>query len=324
MTVRLKRTAVIAGIACVSLSLASTSASADEGGVSFWLPGQLASFAAVPGEPGWSLPLVYYHASASAGGQKHFVVGGNLVAGLDANVNLVFFAPTYTITEPLLGGQAAMSVVWAAGTSRVGVDAVVTGPRGNPVNLSRTDTVSGGSDLYPFGTLKWHDGKNNWITYVMGGIPTGAYQVGRLANLGLNHWSVDTGGGYTYLDSKKGHEFSIVGGFTYNWENPDTDYKNGIDSHLDWAASQFLNERVHVGAAGYVYYQLTGDSGSGATLGPFKSRVFGVGPQAGYFFPVGSQKGYVNLRGYWEFDAKNRAEGWNLWLTLSLPLEASR
>ena len=32
----------------------------------------------------------------------------------------------------------------------------------------------------------------------------------------------------------------------------------------DWALSQFLNEQVHVGINGYIYYQLSGDSGAGA------------------------------------------------------------
>lgn len=114
------------------------------------------------------------------------------------------------------------------------------------------------------------------------------------------------------LDSKKGHEFSIDGGFTYNFENPDTDYRNDVDSHIDWAASQFLNEQTHVGVVGYFFQQLSADSGSGAKLGAFKSRVAGIGPEIGYFFPMGKEKGYVNLKGYWEFAAQNRAEGFNL------------
>ena len=69
---------------------------------------------------------------------------------------------------------------------------------------------------------------------------------------------------------------------------------------------------------GYAYQQLTADSGAGATLGDFKSRVFAVGPQVGYIFPVGDMQGYVNLRGYGEFGAKNRAEGWNVWLTFAI------
>ena len=42
--------------------------------------------------------------------------------------------------------------------------------------------------------------------------------------------------------------------------------------------------------------------------------------QVGHFFPVGKQKGYVNLKAYWEFAAQNRAEGWNLWVSVALPL----
>ena len=101
------------------------------------------------------MPLVYYHTSADAGGSRNFAVGGNLVAGIDVSANLVFFAPTYTWAEPVLGGQAAFSLVWAAGQMQVGADAVITGPRGNTINRSRTDTVEGGADLYPLATLKW-------------------------------------------------------------------------------------------------------------------------------------------------------------------------
>ena len=160
------------------------------------------------------------------------------------------------------------------------------------------------------------------MAYTMLAAPTGAYDVSRLANISTHHWAIDAGGGYTYLDAKKGREFSVVAGLTYNFENPDTDYRNGVDGHIDWAASQFFSERLHAGLAGYFYHQLGGDSGAPDVLGDFKSRTNGIGPQVGYFFPVGSGKGYVNLKGYWEFDARNRPEGWNAYLTVALPLEA--
>ena len=44
-----------------------TAATADEGGVSFWLPGFFGSLAAAPQQPGWSLTSIYYHTSVSAG-----------------------------------------------------------------------------------------------------------------------------------------------------------------------------------------------------------------------------------------------------------------
>ncbi|MGE3871965.1 MAG: transporter, partial [Parvibaculaceae bacterium] len=80
--------------------------------------------------------------------------------------------------------------------------------------------------------------------------------------------------------------------------------------------------QVHAGVAGYYYQQLTGDSGSGATLGDFESRVLGIGPQIGYFVPAGEMQAYVNVKGFYEFDAQNRPEGWSAWLTIALTPKA--
>jgi len=302
------------------LAAASTMSVADEGGVSFWLPGQFGSFAAVPADPGWSLASVYYHSSTSAGADKTFPRSGRLTAGLDVTADLIFLVPSYVFTEPLLGGQAAVSMAGAFGRVKADVNATLTGPGGSALSGNQGDSLTGVADLYPMGSLKWNRGVHNFMAYTMLGVPVGSYDVGRLANLGTNHWSVDVGGGYTYLDAQKGHEFSAVLGFTYNFENNATRYKNGIDGHLDWAASQFLSAQTFVGLVGYFYQQLTGDSGAGAVLGDFKSQVSAIGPQVGYFFPVGGQKWFVNLKGYYEFDARHRTEGWNAWLTLAIPL----
>src|SRR3981081_3280933 len=42
-------------------------ARADQGGVSFWLPGLFGSLAATPQQPGWSLGTIYYHTSVTGG-----------------------------------------------------------------------------------------------------------------------------------------------------------------------------------------------------------------------------------------------------------------
>lgn len=107
-------------------------------------------------------------------------------------------------------------------------------------------------------------------------------------------------------------------GFTYNFRNPYTDYQNGVSMHIDWGASQFITKQLQVGLVGYWYNQLTADIGVAPILGDFKSRVGGIGPQVGYLFPVGNLQGYLNLKGYWEFAAQNRAKGWNTWLTFSI------
>lgn len=317
----------IEGRKCAAAALlvaASTVSVADEGGVSFWLPGQFGSFAAVAGDPGWSLPLVYYHAATDAGAGKSFPRGGQVRAGLDVKADLLLAVPTYVFTEPVLGAQASFSVAGLFGSAKVGVDATLTGPGGRTLTGSQSDSLTSVGDLYPSAALRWNRGTHNFMAYTMAGVPVGSYDAARLANLGTNHWSLDAGGGYTYLNPKSGRELSATLGFTYNFENPDTDYKNGISGHLDWAVSQFFSEQLHVGAVGYFYRQLSGDSGAGAVLGDFKSRVYAAGPQIGFFFPVGGQKWYVNLKGYYEFDARNRPEGWNTWVTLVIPLGGQR
>jgi len=44
--------------------------------------------------------------------------------------------------------------------------------------------VAGGSNLYPTGSFKRHDGNDYWMVYAAADIPSGVHHVGRLANLG--------------------------------------------------------------------------------------------------------------------------------------------
>lgn len=292
---------------------------ADEAGVGFWLPGNFGSFAAAPSDAGWALPLIYYYGDAAESASTTFLRGGRLVAGVEATSNLVFAAPTYTFAEPIAGGQAAVSVAIAFGEVKAGIEATFSGAAGDIFSGAENDSRTGVSDLYPTASLKWNKEIHNYMVYASAGVPIGAYDKDRLANLGTNHWAFDVGSGYTYFDKK--NELSVVLGFTYNLENPDTNYKNGVDAHIDWAASHFFSPRFHAGLVGYVYHQISGDSGSGAILGDFKSAVSGIGPQAGWFL---ENESYINLKAYYEFEARNRPDGWNLWLTLAIPFSDTK
>ncbi len=297
--------------------LAPPPAWADQGGVPFWFSGQFASLAAVPATPGWSLATLPYYYSGSADASKSFQHGNTLIAGLNTTASLLLFQLGYAFEEKLLGGQPYVGVGWGPGINRTSADLTLSPPG---LGGSRSDSVTGGTDLYPFASLTWSHGNDNWMTYLTGDIPVGAYNANRLANLGIGHAAIDVGGGYTYLNSSTGREASAVVGVTYNWENSQTNYKNGIDSHLDWAASQFLSANWQVGVVGYAYYQLTGDSGSGNKVGAFKSRIAAFGPELGYVFKLNGQPAYANLRGYYEFWAQNRVEGYAIFATISIPL----
>jgi hypothetical protein len=314
------------------------SARADEDGVSFWIPGFFGSLAATPQQPGWSLTSILYNTNVSASGNAAIAreirigdlpkttinISGN--ANVHADATIGFVAPTYVFATPVLGGQASAILLAGYGNNDTSLNANVTatanigGMTVGPfsASISRHQDTTGFTDLIPIFIDRWNAGVNNYMAYITGDIPVGLYSSSNLANIGIGHGAIDGGVGYTYFDEKLGHEFSAVLGFTGNFENHSTGYTNGIDMHLDWGASQFLTKQVQVGLVGYVYEQLTGDSGCAPVLCPFKSRVIGIGPQIGYIFPVAGMQGYVNLKGYGEFDSANRPDGWNVWLTFVL------
>jgi hypothetical protein len=321
--------AVLAAAAIASMPKSSL---ADEGGVSFWLTGQFGSLAAVPQQPGWSIASVFYHTSLSGSrevaaareitvNKLKRTVNVNLDLNLKARADLVFLSPTYVFETPVLGGQLAVGMAGAYGHNSTSLNGILTTSVGSltatrPGNIS--DARDGFGDLYPQVSLRWNSGVNNFMTYLLGDIPVGTYDSSRLSNFGIGHGAIDGGVGYTYFAPEAGHEFSVVTGLTGNTTNRATDYQNGIDWHLDWGVSQFLSEQLHVGALGYVYKQLGGDSGAALILGENKSLVAGIGPQIGYLFPIGNMQGYLGLKAYWEIAADRRADGWNAWLTLAI------
>jgi hypothetical protein len=314
---KIRNVGVLGCTFALAVGICSGTALADEGGVGFWLPGQFGSLVAVQSEPGWTFPVVYNHPSASARAGTEFRRGAEITAGLVTRSDLVQITPTYTFSLPVAGGQASIGLAVSFGSAETGVNAIVFAPGGESASVAKHQSLVGGSDLYPSATLKWKRGNNNYMIYTMEGAPTGSYSVSRIANIGLNHWAADAGGAYTYFDST--NEFSAALGFTYNFENPATHYRNGANSHLDWGASHFVSHPTHIGLVGYSYCQLTGDSGAGAVLGPFKSRVSAVGPQVGHSFGNTDNPWYVNVKAYYEFAARNRAVGWNVWVTVGIP-----
>jgi hypothetical protein len=324
----------VAGMAIGAVAVAPQSALADQGGVSFWVPGLFGSLAAVPGQPGFNFATVYYHTSVGASGsvaaqkqieigqlQRNFNLNLNLNLDLNARANIVFLVPGYTFETPIFGGQLWVGMAAITGKQTATLDGTLTASIG-PLTVTRqgqiSDTASGFADLFPQATLKWNHGVHNTMIYGMTNIEVGTYDSRRLANLGLGHNAIDGGIGYTYFDPAKGHEFSVVAGTTYNFTNKHTDYRNGQDYHIDAATAQFLSKTFFVGAVGYYYDQFSADQGSLPILGEVKSRVLGIGPQMGFIIPMGEMQGYLNFKAYFESNAHDRPDGWNAWVTFQL------
>jgi len=214
---------------------------ADESGISFWLPGNYASLAAAPQTPGSALGTVYYHTSVNASGNvaaaREIQVGRfspnvnvNLNLSLSGQGDLVILAPSYTFATPVLGGQLNVSVASYFGRNAASIAGTLTAVVG-PIVATRTgmleDSLTSYGDLIPTASLRWNQGVNNYMVYVTGDAPVGDYNSARLANLGIGHGAIDAGAGYTYLNPATGDELSGVAGFTYNFKNPDTQYRSG-------------------------------------------------------------------------------------------------
>ena len=318
-----------------SVTMTPTIVQADEGGVSFWIPGLFGSLAASPLVPGFAVSTTYYHTSVNAGADVAFArqvsrgnlqvnFTGNLAANLKAEAELPWAVPSYTFAERFLGGQATVMMLVPYGTTRTSVDTTLTGNLGlgGPgftISPGTSDRMNGFGDLYPMFTLRWNQGVDNYMLYATGNLTVGRYHQQSLANLGIGHNAFDAGGSYTYLDQKSGMEFSATLGFTFNFENTHTQYQNGVDMHLDMGASRFLTKQLQLGLVAYGYQQVSCDSGSGDRVGCFESRVFGAGPQVGYIIPIDEHlQGYLNIKAYKEFGEQHRPAGWNTWVTFAI------
>jgi hypothetical protein len=215
-----------------TIEVLSPPARADEGGVSFWVPGTFGSLAATPQQPGWSLTFIFYDTSVSAGNEvalaREFRIGKiplnltpNLNASLESPSGNASITPAYVFATPVLGGQAAISLMGVYGRASTSVTGALTGTLATPSGTmpflrsdSIGDSVWGFGDLYPQFSLRWNNGVHNFMTYMTGDVPVGAYDSVRLSNIGIGHGAIDAGGGYTYFDSQTGHEISAVLGFT--------------------------------------------------------------------------------------------------------------
>lgn len=301
-------------------------AHASEGGSSEYALGYIAPQAGYLPDPGGYLAYNFYYyngdASVSAGRQ---ILGGHgsidVNASFETTVPAHLFSLSYVFDHSLLGGNAGVGLL--VPYLPIDLDVTASGSINLPENViplsgSRQFESSGIGDIIFTPMLGWHQTPLHYMALVNVYIPTGKYDANEVVNPGHNHWAVEPMFNATYLHEQYGIEVSEALGFTFNTKNSDTQYTTGIESHLDLAVIEHLSQYVYLGAVGYGYYQLTGDSGSGAVLGNFKGRVFAAGPVLGGMIPLWTQHLFLNARYYKEFGAENRLEGSAVYATAAV------
>ena len=265
-----------------------------------------------------------YQGSATVSATHPFPFGDVFLSG-NIKVNFLVNGPTFSwITDyKLLGGNVGFfaTIPTPFGTERTSAGLELTGPLGNTLSANLDQSVFGIGDTAVGGLLGWNAGVNNWNIAVTGTIPTGTYNPNSIAFLGLHRPSIDVKGAYTYFDPKTGLEVSGALGMTFNFINTETNYQTGDELHFEWDVNEHFSNGFSLGVGGYVYDQVTGDSGSGDRVGPFEGQVVAVGPLVGYTFKI-AEVIPVDLQVKWfrEFDVRNRFTGDAVFGSISLPL----
>lgn len=289
---------------------------AEEGAAGHYMPGSMATLIDTPPtKPGWVLQTTYLHYSGEASISRSFPQAGLLTAGLEATSNAGMLGGFYTFEPLVLGAH------YSLGGFLPLVDMEVTGFLDTPLgSVSRADSVTGIGDisLIPV-MLAWKSGAWQFNALMSEYAPTGDYEVGRLANTGLNYWTFDPTIGVNYSNEKTGFNFALHTGITLNTENDDTNYLSGSVLHTEASVTQLLplgKGYLGLGANAFLYEQVSGDSGSGARLGGFESSSVGVGPALSYLLPIGENTLAAEVKWIPEHDTEKRLEGDGIWVKI--------
>ena len=222
----------------------------------------------------------------------------------------------------LLGGEYGGAIVVPYYWLEVNGDIAAASKRGNAGIHVADDSANGFGDVQLLPLMfgwKYDDLKLQAQFGIYA--PTGGFDKGDLANLGKNYWTFEPALAASYLSSKIGLELTGFAGFDFNTENETTDYQTGDQFHLDITAAQhlpLLGGFGGIGAAGFYYQQITGDSGIGARLGSFEGMTAGVGPVGSYAYSFGRLDLAAEVKWLPEISTEHRLNGNIVWFKIGL------
>ncbi|MGI9524780.1 MAG: SphA family protein, partial [Hyphomicrobiaceae bacterium] len=251
---------------------------------------------------------------------------------LDASFAFALGYGLWVAPRKVLGGNIGFGVILPIGWQDVSADIDVTAnlelPNGETFTASQTfmigDHTRSVGDPVLVTTIGWQRGNWRWRLAGLLNVPVGSYKEERITNMGFNRWAFDAHLATTWLDPTIGLEISTTTGFTFNGENPDTNYKTGTEFHFEYAAIQNFSKRFGLGVVGVYYEQITDDSGAGANLGGFRGRTVAIGPNINYNFQLNGVPISSSLRWYHELEVNNRLKGDIVIFNATAPLGGPR
>ncbi len=301
--------------------LLSGGALAEEGGSGHYLPGSMSDFIdGVPAEETFLVRLNTIYYSGSAGITRPLPFAGLTTVGAQASsfgLGLsVLWRPPLEIGD---GWSYAMGATIPFLRMDVSANVSTTFANGASVGVGRSSNTDALGDILLFPVMLNYKVNPDFNVNFRVGIyaPTGDYELGRLSNTGKNFWTVEPILGLAYFGQKNGIEVSAYLGSDFNTENNATQYASGTQLHIDGTVAQhfpWLGGVVGAGVSAYDYRQVTGDSGTGATLGPFLGGSIGLGPVVSYIGKIGTHDTIWELKWLHEVQTEDRLQGNLFWL----------
>ena len=164
----------------------------------------------------------------------------------------------------------------------------------------------------------WHGKRWDYTAGLALTLPTGKCDEDDAFQVGKGYYSgMLTTGDTVYLDEARSWTLSVLTRTLKYTEQKDTEITPGWEFIADWGFGKELpvSQKVILGAGvcGYGYWQITEDSGTGASSD--KGEVYAAGAEINLaYIPTFMQ---VSLRMLKEFGAKDEAEGSKVVLTIS-------
>lgn len=303
-------------LAPLMLVLTVTSAFAEENGVGHWIPGQIPFFAGMmPPEQGLYFRESNYFYEGLLSDKIGVPIGNEVVFNSQRTIYVDTFVFNYVVApkrtewyEPNYSFVVAVPFMYFKNT----ISFTPGGFRETQSSYNLSDVVLTPINLgWDYQTIHWTAGVNVYA-------PTGPYSVTSLAPSGYNYWTFEPALGFTYYEPQYGIELTLYAAIDFNTINYATEYKTGDEFHIDWIAAKYFQHGFTLGLGGYVYKQVTGDSGAGAVLGSYKDYIFSIGPVMKYGTQIMQVPFSVEFKALPRIRAVNAPDGTALWLNFNL------
>ena len=187
------------------------------------------------------------------------------------------------------------------------------------IGLSDSQGLGLGDMVFEFAGLGWHLDRFDFAAALAVIAPTGKFDEGKPASLGLGYWSGMLSLGATaYFDEAKTWSLSALTRTLVHTEQEDTDITPGSEFLVEWGlGKQFaVTDKLLVrpGIAGCNYWQISDDSGGNSNDNRKQSNA--IGAEINFFWlpPTLFQ---CNLRVLQDYSVKNGPDGSQIVVTLT-------